>query len=78
MSGQQKELPFKSVDVYHWPEFQALCKRLGIDWFVGTKSIVIELNSPNENVKVVQVVAPPDDSVAEAARKGFKGPLGDR
>lgn len=30
-------------EVYHWPEFKALCERLGIAWGLPATSITIQL-----------------------------------
>lgn len=35
--------PFSGHDVYHWPEFRALCERLGIAWELRTTHLVIEV-----------------------------------
>jgi hypothetical protein len=36
-----------SADVYAWPEFRALCARLGIDLRLRTVRLVIELSPPS-------------------------------
>jgi hypothetical protein len=35
--------PVMALDVYHWPEFMALCKRLGVLWGASTEEITIHL-----------------------------------
>jgi hypothetical protein len=46
--------PLTSMEVYHWPEFKALCKRLGIDWEEGTKTLSIQIGpDPEDPVRVV-------------------------
>jgi hypothetical protein len=32
-------------DVYHWPEFRAFCRRLGLVWEIYTTGLVIRLDS---------------------------------
>lgn len=39
-------------EVYHWPEFQAFAKRLGIDWNLPTVDLCIFIPLDG-NVKVV-------------------------
>jgi len=40
-------------EVYHWPEFRALCHRLGIAYGLGTRTLTIRL-AEGEAVTVTQ------------------------
>lgn len=47
--------PLNSYDLYHMPEFKALCERLGIAWDFRTLGLTIELGPDLDDlVKVTQ------------------------
>lgn len=48
-----RQLPVEGQEVYHWPEFKALCKRLGVSWECETTKITITL-APGELALVCQ------------------------
>jgi hypothetical protein len=35
-------------DVYHWPEFKAFCRRLGLVWEIYTMGLVIRMGSESQ------------------------------
>jgi hypothetical protein len=45
--------PPLGYEVYNWPEFIALCKRLGVQWPLKTKNIAIFVPE-NEPVRIIQ------------------------
>jgi hypothetical protein len=49
---EQIGVPLVCYQVYAWPEFAALCKRLGIDHAALTKSLVIRFEDPDAVVEV--------------------------
>lgn len=40
---ESRRVPGLGMEVYHWPEFLALCKRLGVAWQLPTTSIVLTI-----------------------------------
>lgn len=44
------------LEVYQWPEFIALCDKLGIDWNLSTKELTIKLTV--DDVLITQSFVP--------------------
>lgn len=44
--------PVYCHEVYKWPEFRALCERLGVPWELATKSISIEMSDSEAEVLI--------------------------
>ncbi len=67
--------PVFSIDAYKWPEFKALCKRLGIPWDFRTEDLTIHF--PFDGIVVITHKyqgtneVGESGSVEEAAHKGF-------
>lgn len=40
-------------EVYHWPEFKALCERLGVPWKIASTKMTIKLEFGSEEVPVI-------------------------
>jgi hypothetical protein len=54
-----RERSLNSNDLYKWPEFKALCDRLGIQWAARTKRLLILMNA-DETVHIEHSYAADD------------------
>ncbi len=44
--------PITAHELYRTPEFAALCKRLGVAWYLPTLKLTIEVGLPDELVRI--------------------------
>lgn len=61
------------ADVYEWPEFRGLCKRLGIDVTQSTSFLQITLNDPNEPVRVTHSYLVDNDRSGQTTASSHPG-----
>jgi hypothetical protein len=54
-------LPLTSLEVYRWPEFKALCLRLGVRWEARTTRLVIDLPGPDAPIRVTHEYLVPEE-----------------